>query len=129
MAKYKRNIFKRYKKNIGELVKTYPHLFNKRLPLPLAIGILEQLANDGLSGLSKTEIRDCLAVWTKRREYVKQCRRADAVRFNLNGTPSEPVSKEHKARAKIMYAMKKYKIRESHREKKAKQLEDDHPDF
>lgn len=104
-----RNVYKRYKKNIDKLILTYPHLFDKVRPVPLAIGIYHQIVADGQSGLSNTEIHDCLRIWCQRIEYNASMRHSKAIRRNLNGTEAEPVSDEHKARAARVHDAKRHK--------------------
>lgn len=56
-----------YKRRIGELVTQFPHVFNKKFPLPLAIGITQQIADS-----TEFEYREAAAlmkVWCARREY------------------------------------------------------------
>lgn len=144
MAK-SRNVFKRYKANIDTLIAVYPHLFNKLIPLPLALGIQDQIVNDGSTGLSRTMIGDCLNIWCKRVEYAASTRHKNAQRHNLNLTIAEPVSDEHKARAARVHDAKRHKAKirnvwskaaKRYKAKKAEglrveplQVEDQNPDF
>ncbi|CCA66306.1 hypothetical protein P11600560 [Erwinia phage phiEa116] len=57
-----------YNRRMGELVKQFPNVFNKSLPMPLAIGVHKTLAEQ--TEFSRKEINAMLSVWTRRHEYV-----------------------------------------------------------
>lgn len=63
--------------------------------LPLRIGVLKDLV-DG--GLGQTDARALLKHWTSRRKYHAAVA-AGATRFNLDGTPAEPLLEKHRAYA------------------------------
>lgn len=97
----KRNIYNRYKANIGKLIAQYPNLFDKKDPKPLAIGMQDLLLGAGSAnlGLSRTMIGDCLKVWTNREEYHRAVRQDGAIRYDLNMFHVELVSPEDQAHA------------------------------
>lgn len=57
-----------YKRRMQELIDLYPHLFDKRYPVPLAIGIHKKLIKE--THFTKQEISALLWVWVHRFEYV-----------------------------------------------------------
>jgi ProP effector len=65
--------------------------------LPLAIGIDKQILQQ-LPETDRKLLRTALAMHTNSTPYLKQTKRAE-VRVNLDGSPAEPVRKEHIARA------------------------------
>jgi len=68
------------------LVQTYPTLFDRARPKPLAIGIHQALLKTRPDGVSKTTVRRFLAKWTRRKHYQKVLA-AGGHRFGLNGMP------------------------------------------
>lgn len=115
MSNNKRNVFKRYKVNIGTLIAVYPHIFDKCMPIPLAIGIHDQIVRDGSTDLSRTMIGDCLKVWCQRIEYAASARHQNAQRYNLDLSIAGPVSNEDRARfARVYDAGKKQSARISY---------------
>ena len=81
------------------LVQTYPTLFDRARPKPLAIGIHQALLKTRPEGTSKTTVRRFLARWTHRKAY-RQALAAGGHRFRLNGVPDGCVSAEQQERAK-----------------------------
>lgn len=71
-----------YKRRIGELCEQFPVAFNKRMPLPLTIGIHYQLLED--TDFTEKEIGVLLKIWVNRWEY--KCMAASvAHRYDLQG--------------------------------------------
>lgn len=132
-----RNKHARYKKAKATMQESYPILFgNDKKPRILAIGVLQELIEDGGSGLSKTYLRDFLSIWCRRIEYLTALSEPEQVRVHLNGQIQAFVTftqrkvatatLEHRKRfikRKIMDQRKADKI------KKALQIEDQTPDF
>lgn len=56
-----------YKRRMPELIARFPHLFDKRFPIPLAIGITQEIAD--WSEFSYLEASVLLKVWCARNEY------------------------------------------------------------
>lgn len=81
-----------YNRRMGELVKQFPNVFNKSLPMPLAIGVHKVLAEQ--TDFTRKEINALLSVWTRRHEYV--CAAVThGFRVDLNGEFVEEISEEH----------------------------------
>lgn len=74
-----------YKRRIGELCEQFPEVFNKRMPLPLALGTHRKLLE--LTSFNEKEIKVLLKVWTGRWEY--SCMATSVgVRYDLEGKES-----------------------------------------
>lgn len=80
-----------YKRRIGELCEQYPNIFNKRMPLPLAVGVHHQLVED--TEFSYEEISVLLKIWVRRWEYL--CMAASlGRRFDLDGNETGWIAPE-----------------------------------
>lgn len=95
-----RNVINRYKANIDTLTAAYPKLFDKANPQPLAVGTLDQLVEGNQVPLSKTMIRDCLAVWCRRHEYLTALLGPWAMRRNLDYSIQGPVTNREQDKTK-----------------------------
>lgn len=84
-----------YRSKINVLVITFPEVFNKKKPLPLKIGIHNDInALVDQHGLTDVEVDTCLRIWTQRREYVQQACLLQH-RFDLSGKADCPISYEN----------------------------------
>jgi len=71
---------------------------------PLAIGVGDKIAEQALSvGHSKAQIKKSLKKHARSLAYCKALSEDGAMRCNLDGTVSGPVSEEHKAHAQNMW--------------------------
>lgn len=85
---------------LGDLRTMTPALWDADRPLPLAVGIHKQIiAIAEPKGLSRSAVRRFLDKWTSAAAYQAAMSQPDAMRYNLDGTPAEPVSEKHRRRA------------------------------
>jgi hypothetical protein len=79
---------------------TYPHLFGRRPPKPLAVGISAAIvAQARAAGFKPYAIGTALHCWTNDRRYLEALAADGAMRRALNGAPVEPVADEHQTYA------------------------------
>jgi ProQ/FINO family len=102
MPGYKRANAKRIDRSIAARVTSLatlrelaPIVFDAEKPVPLAIGVHEQLAE---LGLSAKETGGLLRWWTRRREYYAALARGGS-RYNLDASVAGPISTEDQAHA------------------------------
>jgi ProP effector len=79
------------------LGKKFPAVFNPDTPLPLKIGVHDDLLQAGLP-FSNKRIRSAVGHWCSRPEYQKRLA-AGGQRYNLQGKPAEKISAEHREAA------------------------------
>ncbi len=81
--------------NIKDLAKAYPKAIDPKNPVPLAIGALRQID----IGFSLTKSRKVLRKYCLKTKYLEALSRPGAIRCNLDGAISGPVSDEHAMKA------------------------------
>lgn len=72
-----------YKRRMPEIISKFPHLFNKRFPEPLAVGITQELA--AATDFTEFEIGKLMYVWCGRHEYLCMATSV-GYRLHLDGT-------------------------------------------
>jgi hypothetical protein len=78
---------------------TWPHLFQK--PMPLAIGIGEEImARASAAGLKRYTVGTALHRWTQSRHYLEALAAPGAVRWGVGGTAVDFVASQHQAGAR-----------------------------
>lgn len=85
------------RKTFSWLYKKFPQVFNRNAPIPLKIGIEQDLFTyiDQNPQLSKRKIRTALKIYTRSLKY-QQCILDNQERFNLAGEASGPIDEKHK---------------------------------
>jgi sRNA-binding protein len=78
----------------NHVIATYPTLFDKDNPKPLAIHIHKDLFKTRPDGTSKRVVRVFLSRWTRRKNY-RQALALGGHRFALSGMPDGGISPEH----------------------------------
>lgn len=81
------------------LESTYPDIFDRRNPKPLAIGIRNELHKAMPPGAIREGLRPALAYWCRRRRYRGQIA-AGGQRYQIDGQTAGDISKEHQAQAR-----------------------------
>lgn len=85
------------------LAETFPNAFNNQLQIrPLKIGIMDDLVIHAekaeAAGISKSKLREALVVFTRRIDYLI-CLKAQEMRVDLEGNPTQVVTAEEADRA------------------------------
>lgn len=106
------------------LAKTYPDIFNRENPKPLAIGILGQIRAVKPEEFTVTNFRRVLHVWTLKFRYLKATANGE-YRYNLDGTQAALITEGEKqySSEKIVLLDKSFnekKAEHAQQEKKAK---------
>jgi hypothetical protein len=85
---------------LGMLVERYPATFTHEgePPKPLAIGTGDRLVED--LGLAPDVVNTAMRLYTRRRSYQQALAQPGAMRIDLTGQPTEPVTPEHQAAAR-----------------------------
>jgi sRNA-binding protein len=92
--------FKLYKRIRRELANAYPALFPMRgTRLPLKVGILKDIVEDGMIDASTTQIRMFLSIWVNSTAYLKSVTRRSE-RVGLKGEHLGKVSDSHASEAR-----------------------------
>lgn len=94
----------------------YPKVFNHKRPVPLAVGIHEQIM-EAFPTVGHQVVHRFLSFWTSRLLYLRIMAEPEAVRTNLDGTAAGLVGESHRE-----YAVRKWKEaseRKAVREQKA----------
>src|SRR5690349_7064569 len=73
----------------------FPAMFVKKEPVPLALGIREQLLA-AFPDVERPTLHRFMQFWTSQLAYLKAMSAKGAVRHNLDGTDAGPVSDEHR---------------------------------
>jgi RNA chaperone ProQ/FINO-like protein len=89
---------------IERLAAMYPIPFNMHAPLPLALGVTQDIAK--ALGIHPHAAQAVLARWTSRMNYLAAMAAPGSRRFNLDGTDAGEVSDEHRAHAAAIFAEK-----------------------
>ncbi len=85
---------------LAELQARSPEVWNPAHPMPLAIGIRQQLYPIGEARqISRRAVRKFLAQWTSAPAYHRALCQPGSCRFNLDGSPAGEVSEEHRQQA------------------------------
>jgi sRNA-binding protein len=74
-------------------------VFDRAKPLPLAIGTHAALAELGLTEPQHKQAGAVIARWFRTSRYLRALAAVGAMRHDIAGTPVEPVSADHRARA------------------------------
>jgi len=103
--------FRIYKAARKALARAYPAAFppRGRRP-PLRVGILREIAESGLCGLSATHVRIFLQVWTSSTSYLGSVSRGGA-RVGLDGACAGYVDDAHAAEAAARVAERRSRTR------------------
>jgi sRNA-binding protein len=80
-----------------QLATTFPGLFDRNTPKPLAIGTTRSLI-ERVPDIAHWELRGFLRFWCSRKRYLEAVARGGA-RFNLDGTVAGEVSEAHRTYA------------------------------
>lgn len=80
------------------LESTYPEIFDRQDPRPLAIRIRAELCRLAPPASIRKGLSAALAHWCRRRRYQAQIA-AGGLRYRLDGEVAGDISKEHRARA------------------------------
>lgn len=86
----------------------YPGRFDPDEPTPLAVGIREKLASAVAVG-ERRYVKPMLAWWCKRRKYLQAVLADGAVRHELDGSISGPVTAEQREHAEQVLAKRSKK--------------------
>jgi hypothetical protein len=89
---------------IERLAAMYPTTLNMHAPLPLALGINQDIAN--ALGIHPHAAHAVLARWTSRMNYLAAVAAPGSRRFNLDGTDAGEVSDDHRGQAAATFAEK-----------------------
>jgi len=89
---------------IERLAAMYPATLNMHTPLPLALGINQDIAK--ALGIHPHAAQAVLARWTNRMNYLAAVAAPGSRRFNLDGTDAGEVSDDHRAQAAATFAEK-----------------------
>lgn len=81
-----------YKANIDTLVKMFPKTFNKEYPLPLRLGVGNEVRK--VTGWPRWKVHAVLAIWTARMEYVLMAC-SEKHRYDLDGNQNGYINDEH----------------------------------
>ncbi len=85
---------------LADLQARSPEVWNPARPVPLAIGIRQQLYPIGEARrISRRAVRRFLAQWTSAPAYHSALCQPGSRRFNLDGSPAGEVSEEHRQQA------------------------------
>lgn len=92
--------FRLYKEARREMSRAYPAAFPcKGRRLPLKVGILRDIIEDGSHGLPAGRVRVFLSIWTRSTSYLESvCRGRE--RIGLDGAPCSPVDAAHAMEAR-----------------------------
>lgn len=90
-----------------------PSVFNEKDPKPLKVGILKnifELIEKRNLPVSKRTIRRSMFIYTRTLKYLKSFEKYE-FRYDLDGNPSEPLSKEEKEQAMQLWRETKAKLK------------------
>lgn len=81
-----------------QLEQSYPGMFDRENPKPLAIGVFYQVHPE-LSDGERRVVQPLLAWWCSRRAYLRACIVEGSQRFNLDGSVAGPVNEGQRQHA------------------------------
>lgn len=93
------------------VLETFPVVFNPHTPRPLDIGIAKRLIDCKPENISNTSIKKFLRQWTNQLPYLKSVAAPQSQRHALNGSPTNPITDQHRSHAQQLL-QRKYNVRD-----------------